>query len=374
MKSVVQAQLPVRLVELLRRIDSEFPQEGELTLGPVTFRAARGALGDSLVEQLIAQRWSAMPPELLPFAMDAMGNSFCLVRSAVHHDSEKLPVVYWMYETKLAVPVASCFDRFLDWIGLASEIYVRRGASESMTRDHLERVVKPQLRALGVERDFFALTTSPVSPVGSLHLGMMRLDPAAAGSRLVAAERARRDNRQKDAILHARAALKSFPKFFAAAWFLVTFQNAPTRVIGYRELVHGLVALPLAYRGDPQMPEFLDIPSPTILEVAERVSSVAREGDLDDDPVIELMMWDDPMAPEAWLSAAIELANRQQLARAHVAALNAAHLVRDPDVLHDIWTFQLELYEAMGWSWQSYVVARHLEQAAQPSSVLLGMP
>ena len=360
---MVQAQLPVRLVELLRRIDSEFPQAGELTLGPVTFRGAQGALGEALIERLIEQRWSAMPPELLPFAIDAMGNSFCLVRSDVHHDSEKLPVVYWMYETKLAVPVASCFDRFLDWIGLASEIYVRRGANELMTRDHLEGLVKPQLRALGVERDFFALTTSPVSPVGSLHLGMMRIDPAAAGSRLVAAQRARRDNRQKDAILHARGALKSFPKFFAAAWFLVTFENAPTRVIGYRDLVRGLVDLPLAYRGDPLMPEFVDIPSPSIVDVAERVASVARMGDLDDDPVIELMMWDDLMAPEAWLSVAIELANRQELSRAHVAALNAGHLVSDREVLRDIWTFQLELYDAMGWTWQRRVIAQHLARA-----------
>lgn len=357
---MIHAQLPVRLVELLRRIDREFPVVGELTLGPVTFRAARGASGYALVEQLIAQRWSSMTPELLPFAMDAMGNSFCLVRTDVHHDPEKLPVVYWMYETKLAVPVASCFDRFLDWIGLAAEIIVRRGASDSMTREHLERVVKPQLHALGVERDFFALTTSPASPVGSLHHGMMRIDPTAAGSRLVAAERARRDNRQKDAILHARASLKSFPKFFAAAWFLVTFDNAPSRVIGYRDLVRGLVDLPLAYRGDPMMPEFVDIPAPSVLEVAELVSSVMTVSDAEEDPVIELMMWDDPLSAELWLIAAVGLANNQQLERAHVAALNAAYLATERDVLRDIWVFQHELYSAMGWSWQTHVVGLQL--------------
>lgn len=301
-----------------------------------------------------------MTPELIPFALDAMGNNFCLVRSDFHSDPERLPVVYWMYETKVAVPIASCFDRFLDWIGLASEIYVRRGASESYTRQYLETLIKPQLRALGVERDFFALTTSPVSPVGSLHLGMMRIDPAAPGSRLVAAERARRDGRQKDAILHARAALKSFPKFLAAAWFLVTFENAPTRVIGYRDLVRSLVDLPLTYRGDLMMHEFVDIPRPTVLDVAELVSQVVTLDDAEEDPVVELLMWDDALSPELWLHAAIELANNEQLERAHVASLNAHYLSNDPDVLRDIWLFQSELYEAMGWTWQSFVLQREL--------------
>lgn len=355
---MIQAQLPVRLVELLRRIDVQFPERGELTLGPVTFKGAFGASGDGLVEQLVHARWGGMPPELLPFAMDAMGNRFCLVRSAIHHDPEKLPVVYWMYETGVAVPVASCFDRFLDWIGLASEIYVRRGADDRLTRAHLEEIVKPQLRDLGVERDFFALTTSPVSPVGSLHLGMMRIDPAAAGSRLVAAKRAQLDGRQRDAILHARHALKCFPTFLAAAWFLVTFPNAPSRVIGYKELVRGLVDLPFAYRGDPLMPEFSDIPSPSPTDIADLVQSVVDRNDVEEDPLLELMAYDDPQSAEVWLCSAIELANIGQLQRAHVAASNALHLVRDRELRDDVLTLMTELYDALGWTWNSYVVRR----------------
>lgn len=357
---MLQAQLPVRLVEVLRRIDREFAEEGELTLGPVTFRAARGASGDALAEHLIAQRWDAMPPELLPFALDAMGNSFCIVCSDRVHDPESFPVVYWMYETRRAVPVASCFDHFLDWIGLASEIYVRRGAGNAYTREYLERVVTPQLRALGVERDFYGLTTSPVSPVGSLHLGMMRIDPDAAGSRLVAAERARRDDRQKDAILHARAALKNFPKFLSALWFLVTFENAPTRVIGYKGLVRSLVATPFSYCGDPMMPEFSELPAPSITEVADLVTKVTSPEDAEEDPVIELLMWEDPFSPELWLRAGIDLANHQHLERANVAALNALYLSSDDAIRHDIWCFQHELFDALGWSWKRHVVARQL--------------
>src|SRR5690625_3433364 len=101
-----------------------------------------------------------MPPELLPFASDAVGNRFCLVMDDEGTDPEKLPVVYWMYETTLAVPIASCFDRFLDWIGLVSEIYVRRGTDEIYSRVDHEEIVLPTLDALGVKRDFFALTTS----------------------------------------------------------------------------------------------------------------------------------------------------------------------------------------------------------------------
>lgn len=357
---MIQAQLPVRLVELLRRIDSQFPDKRELTLGPVTFKGAFGATGDALVDQLIRARWGGMPTELLPFAMDAMGNRFCLVMAPIHQDPEKLPVVYWMYETGVAVPVASCFDRFLDWIGLASEIYVRRGSDDQLTREHLEQIVRPQLRELGVERDFFALTTSPVSPVGSLHLGTMRIDPSAPGSRLVAAKRAQLDGRQRDAILHARQALKSFPTFLAAAWFLVTFPNAPSRVIGYKELVRGLVDLPLAYRGDPLMPEFGDIPSPSPNDIAELVQSLTDRREIEEDSLLELMVYDDPQNADVWLAAAIELANFGHLQRAHVAVSNALHLAREPETRADVLSLMRELYDALGWTWNSYVVQHEI--------------
>lgn len=357
---MANAQLPAGLVKILQYVDEVAADTGELTLGAVTFRSVRYMGSADPVEALVADRWTAMPPSLLPFAVDAVGNRFCLVMNATSDDPETLPVVYWMYETTLAVPIASCFDRFLDWIGLVSEIQVRRGADEAYARAHHEEVVKPTLKALGVERDFFALTTSPFSPVGSLHLGTMRVDPDAAGSRLVAAHRASFDNRQKDAILHARAALKSFPGFLSALWFLVSFENAPIRVIGYKDLVRRLARMPLVYRGDPMMAEFVDIPSPRLTEIAKRVAEVATSLDAAEDPVVELLLWDDVYEPTSWLRAALELANAEQYTCAHTAALNAAYVATDKDVVRDIWTFQHELYEEMQWKWHANMVEKQL--------------
>lgn len=354
------AQLPAGLIHMLRRVDEVAEQSGELTLGAVTFRSTRHLPHSDPIDALIADRWTSMPPELLPFASDAVGNRFCLVMDDEGTDPEKLPVVYWMYETTLAVPIASCFDRFLDWIGLVSEIYVRRGTDEIYSRVDHEEIVLPTLDALGVKRDFFALTTSPFSPVGSLHLGMMRVDPDAAGSRLVAAHRAQVDNRQKDAILHARAALKSFPGFVSALWFLVTFDNAYIRVIGYKDLVRKLARMPLIYRGDAMMGEFIDIPSPTLIEIAQKVAEVVTPLEAAEDPVVELLLWDDIYEPTSWLRAALELANNEHYECAHTAATNAAYTAMDRDTLRDIWLFQQELYEEMEWDWHVAMVQRQL--------------
>lgn len=357
---MASARLPHGLVQILRRVDAVAEASGELTLGAVTFRSTRHMPDSDPIEALIADRWTAMAPELLPFAVDAVGNRFCLVMDDTQEDPEKLPVVYWMYETALAVPIASCFDRFLDWIGLVSEIYVRRATDEIYSRADHENIVLPALESVGVQRDFFALTTSPFSPVGSLHLGMMRVDPDAAGSRLVAAHRAQVDNRQKDAILHARAALKSFPGFVSALWFLVTFDNAHIRVIGYKDLVRKLARMPLIYRGDAMMSEFIDIPSPKVRDIAQKVSEVVTPLEAAEDPVVELLLWDDVYEPTSWLRAALELANNEQYLCAHTAAINAVYLATDRDTLHDIWLFQHELYEVMEWAWHASMVQKQL--------------
>lgn len=357
---MTHAQLPAGLVKILRYVDEVAADTGELTLGAVTFRSVGDVAAEELSETLAADRWTSMPPSMLPFAVDAVGNRFCIVMDEDIDDPERLPVIYWMYETALAVPIASCFERFLDWVGLVSEIHVRRGADEAYARAHHEEVVQPTLKALGVERDFFALTTSPFSPVGSLHLGMMRVDPEAPGSRVVAAHRASIDNRQKDAILHARAALDSFPGFLSALWFLVNFENAPIRVIGYKDLVRRLARMPLVYRGDPMMAEFVDIPSPRLYEISKRISSVATSLDAAEDPVVELLMWDDVYEPTSWLRAALELANAEQYACAHTAAINAAYVATDKDVLRDIWMFQEELYGEMQWKWHANMVQKQL--------------
>src|SRR5690625_5291471 len=281
-----------------------------------------------------------MPPELLPFASDAVGNRFCLVMDVRGPHPAMRPVVDWLYGTALAVPIACCVGRFLDWIGFVSEIYVRRGTDEMYSRVDHEEIVLPTLDALGVKRDFFALTTSPFSPVGSLHLGMMRVDPDAAGSRLVAAHRAQVDNRQKDAILHARAALKSFPGFVSALWFLVTFDNAYIRVIGYKDLVRKLARMPLIYRGDAMMGEFIDIPSPTLLEIAQKVAAVVTPLEAAEDPVVELLLWDDIYEPTSWLRAAVELAHNEQYEFAQTRATDHGYTAMDRDTLRDIWLFQ----------------------------------
>lgn len=366
--ALTEAHLPIRLVELLHRIDALYPTRGELTLGPVTFHGARGASNDrELILRLMHERWPTMAPELIPFAMDAVGNRFCLVRNHIHTDPERLPVVYWMYETSVAVPIASHFDRFLDWIGLAAEIVVRRGADDALDISHLRELVLPHLAHLGVERDFFALTTSPISPVGSLHLGMLRVDPEAAGSRLVAAQRAKGDERSRDSILHARSALKNFPEFFAAAWFLLTFPEGPSRVIGYRDLVRLLPDLPLYYRGDPQMPEFIDIPSPSFREIFDLIASVADPRDAEEDAVLAMILYDDAESADVWLHTAIEMANTGLVDRAHTAALNAFHIATTMEARNHVLLFLEELYEAFGWEWTLEVVRFEIARCMKSS-------
>lgn len=355
-----QVQLPQSLLRLQHVVRQDVGADRELALGAVTFPAYKFDQPQDLMEQLVQQRWVAMPPELLPFASDAVGNRFCLYREHSQQNPEKMPVVYWMYETTLAVPVATSFDRFLDWVGLVAEIHVRRGADDGQTREHYDRVVEPALKQLGVERDFFALTTSTLSPVGSLHQGMLRVDPQAQGSRLVAAKRAQMDNRQRDAIVHARTALGSFPHFLSALWFLVTFDNAPVRVIGWKVLVKRLLNMPFVYRGDPAMAEFVELPSPSLTDVTALVSGVLTASEVAEDPVAELMLYDVVYEPENWLSVAVELANMRQYERAHVAAMNATYLACDVDVTEDIWRFQCDLYHELEWTWYESIIRRQL--------------
>ena len=48
-----------------------------------------------------------MHPDLLPFARDGWGNRFCFVDAPDALAPEGFAIVYWMYETFSAVPIAS---------------------------------------------------------------------------------------------------------------------------------------------------------------------------------------------------------------------------------------------------------------------------
>lgn len=304
-----------------------------------------------------------MHPDLLPFALDSTGNRFCLIVSGDQRDADEFAVAYWMYETYLAVPIASSFERFLDWIGLASELAVQRRTDPVIDNAHVQQVVRPLLAALGIERDYFALSTSPQTPVGSLHLGMMRLDPASPAARLVAARRAANQNRFRDALRHARAALDIFPDFVACAWFMINLPEAEQRVRDYDLLLREMASMSLIYRGDTLMPLFADVPQVDPRDAAEAVARRLRPGETDEDPALALAAFDDPLASTDWLRAAIDVANLGEYTRATRLATNAHHLSGSGIERRDALLLLEELYDALGWSHHRAVVAFELGRA-----------
>ena len=355
--------LPHKLVELLGYLGGVEPGAREVFLGDVGFPLVPDAVDAAGVHgAYLARRWPGMHPDLLPFAVDSCGNRFCLVRGVGATNPERFPVAWWMYETYRAVPIASSFDRFLDWVGLSSALSAQRLVNPLTTAEHHARVVQPALEAMGVRRDFDALTASRAAPLGSLGLGMMRVDPGSAGARVLAAERALQQGRTRDAARHAEAALEAFPEFLAARWFLSGLDLPWRQEAELTELTRSLLTTPWLWQGDGFMPEFGEIPSATPQELVARVTQQLAPSECDEDPAVAAAWYDDPMAPLTWLRVAVEVAELGDPTRAIGVATNALFLSRGVQDRLDALSLLDELYDAVDATWHRAVI---LEDAAR---------
>lgn len=348
--------MPARYFALLTNL-AERTGERRAWLGDVGFRIPGSNVSDGAwAAQLTDARWRGMHPELMPFAEDGFGNLFCFVRSERPSMRGDRGVVYWMYETYRAVPIASSFDAFLNWTALTSWVAARRG-DPVIDDEHFDNEILPVLDAVGIRPDVEAgLETSDPDPLG-VHHAVLRLDPEAPGARVAIANWLALHDRPLEALDMCAEALFAFPDFAGA-------RAAASRILvdeGGTRLCEALVQTlqrPLVYGGDEAMPFLRDIPPTDIDWTVTTLAAQQEFADLADDPLWTLVTREDPTSCHPWIQLAIDYANDDVLDHAATAACNALFVGFNTDLGAEIHGLLSEIYAALGWSWHAEVCAR----------------
>lgn len=321
-----------------------------------------GQSPENWILELLSRRWPAMHPDLVPFAVDASGNRYCFHVPGVRR-GRRAAVVCWMYETYFALPVASSFDTFLDWIGLTTAWVARQGIDPVLDVGHLETVVEPMARALGRPGAYATYFHHPESTLTHLHRAMLHLDRYAAGSLTWESRRVWEDGWGQPGAQHARAALQAFPECAAAHLVLARYGNVGSAGSVRAEALAQVLRTPLVYAGDPAMRHFGGLEGLHPAGIAERIADLPEALDLlEDDPLLELVLREDPQQPDAWLRVAFRWLEREAMRPAIHAASNALLLGQSSPLLPDTLAFLAELYEAAGWTWHEQLIARDLER------------
>ncbi len=310
--------------------------------------------------RLAQQRWPGMHPDLLPFATDGSGNRFCF-----HLRGDLVPqitgIVYWSYETYRAIPIATDFGGFLDWLLITAHTMARTLDVHPLDQDHLDSVVVPTAKRLRPE----TLQRLPalLRRSHSTHIQLVSIAPQCPASQLIVADARAEAGDLDDARTRFRRAQLDFPEFTAAYLAELLYLRGALTSDEQFQLCLRMLRLPLAYGGDPEMPSFGEIPEidPTML-----FEQLLLHAELHDAPmpvaVVEMVANDDPDDPLTWLGAAAECANEGELDLAVVFAGNAA--LYGAATEHGPFAFDLlaEIYETLQWPWQL--------AAAQGDSVL----
>ncbi len=353
-------RLPSRYRSLLGVLAERSDSDAKVWVGEAGFLRAEPE--QDLVEwleKLDHRRWRGMHPDLVPFATDGAGNQFCFFRNGKDSCRGVRAIVYWMYETYRAVPVASSFDGFLSWLGLTAFVGARKGDDPVLDSSHFDREVAPLLSEVGLEPDFGAVLDEPDPSSLGVHRAMLQLDDEAPASRLAVAMHLAGEDKLLQALDLCAEASFSFPEFaasrFASARLLASEQDSQS----LHDALLQTLERPVAYCGDEAMPHFRDVPVVDLDWTAEVLAGHPLvDPDGMEDPIWEIVVHGDAENPAAWVRVAIEQANGGDLERAVTAASNALHFGFAEELGAEILLLLQELYTALGWKRHARVAGR----------------
>lgn len=337
---------------------AEGDDEGLIWLGEIGLRVPEdGVVDEDWLEELAGQRWRGMHPTLIPFARDGWGNRFCFVRPGAAHGSEGSAIVYWMYETFTAVPIASTCEGFLRWLGLVTWAHERDPNYDTVESGDAS-VVHRLLAEVDLEVDYEALLPMPAPERRDVLAAALALDPSSPAARVTRALWRADQGDQLGAIADAETAAREFPDF-AGAWAAKVriLANEPDSSERFDALLMAL-RRPMCFSGDRDMPWFRDVPPIEITTFAEALANHPRWESVERyDPIWDLVQRLDPTSPTSWCEVALAYADANAIAEAVPMACNALHCALDDATMRAaVERLLVELYEALGWSWHARAV------------------
>ena len=358
-----QHRLPRLYVELMHAVAQSRGDARQVWLGDVGFYMHNDDDQSRWSDALASRRWRGMHPDLVPFAEDGFGNRFCFYRSARDGCRVNRSIVYWMYETYRAVPVASGFAGFLAWLQLSAYVAARRG-DPVIDRRHVDEEIAPLMDALGCALDVAAALDEPDPAPVDVHRAHLRVDPHAPGPAVSLAAYLGDHDAELEALDLCAEATFSFPEFAAARLVAGRLHQRAGDSAHAAEAYMQTLLRPLVYGGDPQMNGFRRLPEVDATQVVERLLALPDVPDsVIDSPIWTMARRDDPRSPRAWLQLAGEYAMESDLETAVVMATNALYLGVASELLPGIEGLLAELYGALEWDWHHRVAAPGNPQA-----------
>lgn len=331
-------------------------------LGDVGFRMPRTERDRGRWEGVLTdRRWQGMHPDLMPFAEDGFGNQFCFYRHPREGAVQSRPIVYWMYETYRAVPIASSFDGFLAWIGLTAFVAARHG-DPVVDRAHIEDELRPALDAVGIHHDYAEALESHDPTPHEVHKGLLKLDPESPAALLSIAEWNGAHGRPLEALDCCAEATFSFPDFAAARYAAARVLNATGDGVAEFDALMQTLERPMLFGGDPGMGGFRVLPQVDVRWVVENLAKHPAFAEFETtSPLWTLVLRDDPTTAQSWVDVALDYAEENELERSVTMATNALFLGFGSELGPLIHGLLAELYSALKWEWHEEVVLRWAE-------------
>ncbi|MCB9532446.1 MAG: SMI1/KNR4 family protein [Myxococcales bacterium] len=350
-------RLPRLYVALLESLRERGPNVQRTWLGDVGFAVPTESVDAAWEAHLTAARWNGMHPDLMPFAEDGFGNQFCFYRSARDGCRANRSIVYWMYETYRAVPVASTFEGFLGWLQLMACVEAR-GGDPVVDRAHVDRELMPLMNELGCAIDPDDVLDEPDPTPMALHRAHLRVDANAAAPRVALASHASRGNELQALDLCAEATF-SFPEFAGARAAAARILSRSGDTDALAEALFQTLQRPLVYGGDPFMHGFRGVPEVDASWTAERLAAHTNPPEhVLRSPLWTLVIQDDPLAARSWVQLALDFVQEEELEVAVTMATNALFLGFGGELGGQIHGLLVELYDALEWTWHRDVCAR----------------
>ncbi len=352
----IEFKFPARYVALVSQLECDQPRAW---LGDVGFRLPVTERDRGRWEEVLTdRRWQGMHPDLLPFAEDGFGNQFCFHRQPREGAIQSRAIVYWMYETYRAVPLASSFDGFLSWIGLTAFVAARHG-DPIVDRDHIESALAPALEAIGIHHDYSAALESNDPTPLEVHKGLLRLDPESPGSLLAVAEWNGGHGRPLEALDYCAEATFSFPDFAASRYAAARILHASGDGVAEFDALIQTLQRPMLYGGDSGMAGFRTLPQVDVRWVVDELAKHPSFAESETtSPLWTLILRDDPAVAQSWVDVALDYAGENELERSVTMATNALFLGFGTELGPLVHGLLAELYAALNWEWHEHVVLR----------------
>jgi hypothetical protein len=363
--------LPGLYLDLLGAVEDLEREGGRTWIGEAGFRMppVGEAAGPHWIDKLAEGRWPGMHPDLVPFASDGLGNRYCFYRSARPELKGHPAIVFWVLESNRALPIATDFGAFLDWLGLVAEWTLLRGDESVIDEEHVRGVLQPLLRQLGRGDEAAAALGEGIPTRRALLEALLRhqpRNPAALLWRAMAQLDAGDLGEVRATCAQAEAA---FPELVLAPFVEAAAEERGGSPVERTAALARAIRKPLVYSGDENVPYFGDLPSLDPAWLAEELATAPLPADdVLFDPIWDLIAAYDPAAASGWLTVSVAYANAGNVATALTMAQNAL-LFAIPEERPAVLRYLAELYASLGASWHARTLLAEADRSARRAAL-----